>query len=125
MGAGRYDLKLDQSCTFSRLVTLERPAGTPVNLTGCEPRATIAWLYGPTRQEITEITAEIYGTATNGQVSLILTPGDVDLIATPRNADVFSRLVKIGYWDLLVENADGTIDAWLEGDVFLNRRASS
>jgi len=48
MSAGKYNITLDQGSTFVLQVTLEQPAGTPINLSGYTVRSQIRKSYSDT-----------------------------------------------------------------------------
>jgi hypothetical protein len=66
------NLYIDQGTTFSTIIDLTNQDGSPMNLTGFTIQAQIRKSYQSST--FTNFTASVYGTPTNGQIRLQLTP---------------------------------------------------
>lgn len=77
MSAAKYDITLDQGSTFTLQITLQQPAGTPINLSGYTIRSQIRKSY--TGSLIEEFTCAIV-TAASGIFQMALTAEETKLL---------------------------------------------
>lgn len=106
MGAGRYDrLVVEQGATFDLPMRLERPKGTPWNLTGCALSAKLRATYGAA-SALLSFDVEIVS-ATAGSINLHAAASSTSALPTGDLPQGFYPCV----WDLaLVESPTATGD---------------
>lgn len=125
MTAARYPaegaLVIEQGATFSRQLVIEQPAGTPVDLTGCEVRMQIRRSLRSTTPYVSLVSGAAAGetgihvdSAVDGQFTITIT-----------SDDTASYTWKSGVYDLEVEFAGGVVKRYLYCDrVTLSREVT-
>jgi hypothetical protein len=92
MSAGRYDrLVIEQGATFELDVALERPEGTPWDLTGAVVRAKVRALFASTSALIDFEVQTV--SLTGGQVTLFLAASATDSSAATRTVFMFAPTI--------------------------------
>ena len=100
-----YELRIPQRATLEEIITL-KAGGVPVDLTGCEVLASV-WDSLKRRTLLLSLAV----------VWLDRTMGTFKLTATRAQT---RAVMKSGFWDLLVKDASGNADYWLEGPATLD-----
>lgn len=100
-----YNLTIEQRASFARTFALLDSAGTPINLTGFTPSASV---YTETGILLIAFTFTWVNQAL-GQFTLTLTASQTSLLSGS------------GFWDLKVINPDSTVDYYLRGEVYVER----
>jgi hypothetical protein len=113
MAAGRYDrLVVEQGATFELPITLERPEGTPWDLTGSVLRAKLRAIYAAT-SSLLDFDVQI-DSATAGEITLFASASATNELPTGDVPQAFYPAV----WDLEIleaPTADGIVRRILEG----------
>ena len=113
MAAGRYDrLVIEQGATFELPMTLERPEGTPWNLTGATLRAKVRAYYAAT-SSLVDCDVQVLS-ATAGSIQLYVAASATDGLPTGDLPQGFYAML----WDLEVleaPTASGIVRRVLEG----------
>lgn len=95
-----YEIVIPNQATFEQTFQLKDGNGDPLNMTGCEVRASV-W----TEDKKTKITDFEFTWVNQTIGKFVLTIGE----------EKTTTITKDGIWDLLVVNADLTEDYWLRG----------
>jgi len=113
MSATKYDIKIEQGATFTRLVTLKNADDSPFNLTG------YTWISqvrktGDSNSVVATLAVELVGTEAEGKLRITLTAVQTGSIA----AGTY-------YWDLkLIKSANSTAIRVLEGRAIASMQVS-
>jgi hypothetical protein len=126
VSAGRYDLTIEQGATFARLLTLQRPAGTPMYIGGRSFRAQIRRHVADESDPspLATFACSISGDQAAGQVLLTMDAALTATLTPERYNTSRRREVPIGEWDLEMVNVDGSVERLLFGEVVLSREVT-
>jgi hypothetical protein len=104
MIAAQYDITLDRAAEYSFTVTVQNPAGSPVNLTG-------STVYAEIRDYNTKKQIAVFSSASSvfasGQIVLSLTEADTKLLNSKTRYE----------WDLFLVRTGTATERLLFGDV--------
>lgn len=105
MTAGRYDIEIEQGATWSRTITVEDPAGTPIDLTGYSARMQVRSSYDAETPLLSISSAD-------GGVEITPLTGTLELSATAAQTAAMPAGIHVYDLELVI---GGTVDRLLSG----------